>query len=199
MRRNIDAWWPEIESGCEAILVTASGCGTLVKDYGELLAHDPDYAAGGAGCGAGARSGRDSGAGGSERARLARSRDAGSPSMRPAPCNMVSGSNRWSNPSWNVSALCRRRFRTPSLLRLSRNLFHHPAGLSTRLRANKVAALESGRARDHRHRQYRLSAPSGRRGTNARRALARIARRGGGDSRLTGRCCGFSRIGRKCG
>ncbi len=45
MRRNIDAWWPEIESGCEAVLVTASGCGSLVKDYGELLAHDPDYAA----------------------------------------------------------------------------------------------------------------------------------------------------------
>ena len=44
MRRNIDAWWPEIESGAEAILVSASGCGAMVKDYGELLAHDPDYA-----------------------------------------------------------------------------------------------------------------------------------------------------------
>jgi glycolate oxidase iron-sulfur subunit len=44
MRRNIDAWWPEIESRCEAILVTASGCGVMVKDYGELLHHDPDYA-----------------------------------------------------------------------------------------------------------------------------------------------------------
>jgi glycolate oxidase iron-sulfur subunit len=44
MRRNIDAWWPEIESGCEAILVTASGCGVVVKDYGDLLHHDPDYA-----------------------------------------------------------------------------------------------------------------------------------------------------------
>jgi glycolate oxidase iron-sulfur subunit len=45
MRRNIDAWWTEIESGCEAILVTASGCASMVKDYGELLADDPDYAA----------------------------------------------------------------------------------------------------------------------------------------------------------
>ena len=44
MRRNIDAWWPEIESGTEAILVNASGCGAMVKEYGELLAHDPDYA-----------------------------------------------------------------------------------------------------------------------------------------------------------
>ncbi|AFL72729.1 glycolate oxidase subunit GlcF [Thiocystis violascens] len=45
MRRNIDAWWPEIESGCEAILIAASGCGAMVKEYGEALAHDPDYAA----------------------------------------------------------------------------------------------------------------------------------------------------------
>ena len=44
MRRNIDAWWPEIESGAAAILVNASGCGVMVKDYGELLAHDPNYA-----------------------------------------------------------------------------------------------------------------------------------------------------------
>ena len=43
-RRNIDAWWPEIEAGCEAILVTASGCGVMVKDYGALLADDPGYA-----------------------------------------------------------------------------------------------------------------------------------------------------------
>ena len=46
MRRNIDAWWPLVESGAiEAIAMTASGCGTTVKDYGHLLAHDPAYAA----------------------------------------------------------------------------------------------------------------------------------------------------------
>jgi glycolate oxidase iron-sulfur subunit len=44
MRRNIDAWWPQVEAGAEAILVTASGCGAMVKDYGVLLAHDPGYA-----------------------------------------------------------------------------------------------------------------------------------------------------------
>lgn len=43
-RKNIDAWWPEIEAGVEAIVSTASGCGVMVKDYGELLAHDPEYA-----------------------------------------------------------------------------------------------------------------------------------------------------------
>ncbi len=44
MRRNIDAWWPEIAAGCEAILVSASGCGAMVKEYGEILAQDPLYA-----------------------------------------------------------------------------------------------------------------------------------------------------------
>lgn len=44
MRRNIDAWWPYVEDGAEAIVMTASGCGVLVKDYGTLLAHDPAYA-----------------------------------------------------------------------------------------------------------------------------------------------------------
>lgn len=44
-RRNIDAWWPAIAAGeIEAIVMTASGCGTQVKDYGHLLAHDPAYA-----------------------------------------------------------------------------------------------------------------------------------------------------------
>jgi glycolate oxidase iron-sulfur subunit len=44
MRRNIDAWWPFVEQGVEAIVVTASGCGAVVKDYGQLLAQDAAYA-----------------------------------------------------------------------------------------------------------------------------------------------------------
>lgn len=40
-RRNIAAWWPLVESGAEAIVVTASGCGVQVKDYGHLLKDDP--------------------------------------------------------------------------------------------------------------------------------------------------------------
>lgn len=43
MRNNIDVWWPEIESGAEAIIMTASGCGSTVKEYGHLLKNDPDY------------------------------------------------------------------------------------------------------------------------------------------------------------
>ena len=44
MRRLIDAWWPHVEAGVEAIVMTASGCGATVKEYGHLLAHDPAYA-----------------------------------------------------------------------------------------------------------------------------------------------------------
>ncbi len=43
-RRLIDQWWPQIESGAEAVLVSASGCGVSVKDYSRLLSHDPSYA-----------------------------------------------------------------------------------------------------------------------------------------------------------
>ena len=45
MRRNIDAWWPHVEAGIEAVVITASGCGTMVKEYGHLLARDTQYAA----------------------------------------------------------------------------------------------------------------------------------------------------------
>jgi len=44
MRRNIDVWWPHIQSGAEAIVITASGCGAMVREYGHLLRHDPEYA-----------------------------------------------------------------------------------------------------------------------------------------------------------
>ncbi|MGI9317445.1 MAG: glycolate oxidase subunit GlcF, partial [bacterium] len=45
MRKNIDAWWPYIEAGAEAIISTASGCGVMIKDYGHLLADDMVYSA----------------------------------------------------------------------------------------------------------------------------------------------------------
>ena len=43
-RRNIDAWWPHIERGAEAVVVTASGCGVMVREYGHLLRQDAAYA-----------------------------------------------------------------------------------------------------------------------------------------------------------
>ena len=48
MRRNIDAWWPLLESegnNIEAIIMNASGCGVTVKEYGYILKDDPAYAA----------------------------------------------------------------------------------------------------------------------------------------------------------
>jgi len=44
MRRNIDAWWPLLEAGAECIVMTASGCGVTVKEYGQVLADDSQYA-----------------------------------------------------------------------------------------------------------------------------------------------------------
>lgn len=44
-RRNVDAWSREIDdAGLSAILITASGCGTTIKDYGFMLRNDPLYA-----------------------------------------------------------------------------------------------------------------------------------------------------------
>jgi glycolate oxidase iron-sulfur subunit len=42
-RKLIDLWWPHIESGVEAIVMTASGCGLTVGDYQALFIDDPEY------------------------------------------------------------------------------------------------------------------------------------------------------------
>jgi len=45
MRANVDAWLPLLESGeVEAVIVNASGCGGMIKDYARHLKHDPAYA-----------------------------------------------------------------------------------------------------------------------------------------------------------
>ncbi|MDE1183370.1 glycolate oxidase subunit GlcF [Paraburkholderia sp.] len=44
IRANIDAWWPYVEQGVEAIVMNASGCGATVKEYAHLLRDDPAYA-----------------------------------------------------------------------------------------------------------------------------------------------------------
>lgn len=45
MKQNIDAWWPAIEAGAEAIVMTASGCGVTVKDYAHIFKDDTVYSA----------------------------------------------------------------------------------------------------------------------------------------------------------
>ena len=44
MKNNIDAWWPHVANGVEAIVMNASGCGVTVKDYGHILREDASYA-----------------------------------------------------------------------------------------------------------------------------------------------------------
>ncbi|WP_129774929.1 glycolate oxidase subunit GlcF [Peristeroidobacter soli] len=44
IKDNIDAWWPHVEAGVEAIVMNASGCGAMVKEYAHLLRDDPRYA-----------------------------------------------------------------------------------------------------------------------------------------------------------
>ena len=44
IRKNIDALLPWIDKGAEAIVSAASGCGVMLKDYGEVMTDDPDYA-----------------------------------------------------------------------------------------------------------------------------------------------------------
>jgi glycolate oxidase iron-sulfur subunit len=43
-RANIDAWWPLLENGAQGVVINASGCGAMIKEYGHLLRHDPLYA-----------------------------------------------------------------------------------------------------------------------------------------------------------
>jgi glycolate oxidase iron-sulfur subunit len=45
MRRNVDAWWPMVSGGMvEAIVINASGCSQMVKEYARALRHEPAYA-----------------------------------------------------------------------------------------------------------------------------------------------------------
>jgi glycolate oxidase iron-sulfur subunit len=44
-RRNIDAWCVELDAGAEAIVANASGCAAFIRDYADILADDPAYAA----------------------------------------------------------------------------------------------------------------------------------------------------------
>ena len=87
-RNNIDAWMREIDgAGLDAILITVSGCGTTVKDYGFMLRGDPAYAAKAA-RDFRARQGRDRISGDARYCRPARRRGRSrSPIMRPARCS----------------------------------------------------------------------------------------------------------------
>ena len=45
LRRNVDALWPHVEAGAEAVVITATACAAMLADYGRLLRNEPDYSA----------------------------------------------------------------------------------------------------------------------------------------------------------
>ncbi len=155
MRRNIDAWWPVIEQGgVEAIVVTASGCGTELKEYGHALRDDPAYSDRAQQVSALARDVSEAllqaletaGPGALERL-LAGARPAAGPVAFHAPCSLQHGQKLKGVVEGLLAAagatltavpdphLCCGSAGTYSLLQPQ---------LSRALQANKVAALESG-------------------------------------------------------
>jgi glycolate oxidase iron-sulfur subunit len=148
VKANIDAWWPHVEAGAEAIVITASGCGTMVKDYGHLLRGDPAYAGRAARISALARDVSEVVA--AERERLGGiGRAAGSPSVVAfhSPCTLQHGlriqgvvESILRDAGYTLTAvpdahLCCGSAGTYSLLQ---------SELSGRLLANKLRALQSG-------------------------------------------------------
>ena len=45
MRRNVDALWPQVEAGAQAVVASASACASMLGDYGRLLQGEAGYAA----------------------------------------------------------------------------------------------------------------------------------------------------------
>jgi len=149
MRRQVDAWWPHLEAGAEAIVVTASGCGTMVAEYGHLLASDPAYAEKAARVSAAAKDVGQVVA--AERETLAKllagKGPAGDPIAYHAPCSLQHGLKQkgivesilrdagFSLTAVPDSHVCCGSAGTYSILQ---------SELSGQLLANKVRALESG-------------------------------------------------------
>jgi len=148
MRRQIDAWWPSIEGGVEAIVMTASGCGTQVSEYGHLLRDDPAYASKAARVSALARDvGEVVAAEKGGLAALLPRTAASEPIAYHAPCSLQHGQKKKGlvesvlrDAGFTLTAvpdahLCCGSAGTYSILQPS---------LSRQLLANKVAAIESG-------------------------------------------------------
>ena len=139
---NIDAWTREIEGdGLDAILITASGCGTTIKDYGFMLRNDPAYAEEGA-TGFGARQGYHRV---SDELECAAAPARGIVVAYHSACSMQHGQQI--DARAEGTALTRRlqgarRAGGPSLLRLGRHLQSAAAGDRARLRDRKVANIE---------------------------------------------------------
>ena len=143
-RRNIDAWWPAIEAGAEAIVQTASGCGAFVREYGHLLKDDPALRGQNRPCQQLAKDLvevlRSAEAGKARRA--CRQAHGLSLPVHPAARTALKRGRRRAHPS-GLPAHCGAR--CAPVLRLGRQLFDHPAGDFHQLRDSKLNALESGK------------------------------------------------------
>ena len=128
-RANIDAWTREIEGeGLDAILITISGCGTTVKDYGFMLRTDPVYAARGRqGVGPGAR---HLGISGDARHRPAREaiQPHGRVPLRLLAAARPAGASGAEGPAGGLRLRGEGNSRSASVLRLGRHLQYPAAG-----------------------------------------------------------------------
>ena len=178
-RNNIDAWTREIEGeGLDAILITVSGCGTTIKDYGFMLRDDAAYADKAARVAGLAKDVSEY----LDRLALAPRRDAhGLTVAYHAACSLQHGQKVTREPKELLSKagfavkdvpeghLCCGSAGTYNILQ---------PDLARRLRARKVANIESVQARRDRRRQYRLHHPDRRRHGDSGRAHRRTARLG---------------------
>ena len=128
-RNNVDAWTREIDGeGLDAIVITTSGCGTTIKDYGFMLRNDPAYAEKAARVSALAK----------DISEYLETLDLGAPATRTGADGRLSrrllaaarpaGQDRAEDAARARRLRGARRRRGPSLLRLGRHLQHAPAG-----------------------------------------------------------------------
>ena len=183
MRRNIDAWWPHVEAGVEAIVVTASGCGVQVKDYGHVLADDAVYAGKAAKISALCRDPSEVLAGEGERlmTQLAATRQARGKLAFHAPCTLqhglkIRGVDRGIAEGGRLCPGAGGR--RPSVLWLGRHLFSAAARAVVASARQQAGGADGEFPARRRHRQYRLSDPSAGGQRVAGAALDRTDRRG---------------------
>jgi uncharacterized protein YceK len=177
-RNNVDVWTREIEAGgLDAIIITASGCGTTIKDYGHMLRLDPAYAEKAARVSALAKDVTEYLAG-LDLPPPEIEPSLTSPTTPPAPCSTARRSPRAEGAS-EARRFCRRRAaRRASVLRLGRHL-QHPAARDFRAAARPEGQEHRGHpARSHRDGQYRLHDPDRRRDCPADRPHGAASRLG---------------------
>ena len=178
-RNNIDAWMREIDgAGLDAILITVSGCGTTVKDYGFMLRGDRDYAV---------KAARISGlTKGHHRisgdARFAGRRGAAAPYGRLSCGLLIAARTEGHASAERIALQVRLRGQRCAgrafVLRLGRDLQHSPAGAGGAVARPQDRQYRTAPAGCDRGRQYRLHHADRRRHRHPGRAYGRTARLG---------------------